>query len=233
MGTVSFYNGTTLLNTTPATVTAGQALMTTNALPLGQLNLTAVYNSNLDFVTSTSSPIDVNNTSPDFSITASPVTQTVIPTQSVSYTLTLTPQNPTFAYPVSLSVSGLPSGVSAVYSPASISAGASTSQVTLTLSADSSAKLGREPLGPLYLPPQTALALLPMAFLLNRRFRKRCAKLSGKLMLFVLLALAMAGAITVCGGGGFFAHKTVNYTVTVTAISGPNTHTATVNLTVK
>jgi hypothetical protein len=231
-GTVSFYNGTTLLNNTPATLTGGVATLNTSSLPVGALSLTAVYSGNIDFVGSTSPQVDIGNISPDFTIAASPAAQTVIPNQSVQYTLTLTPVNPTFVYPVSLSVDGLPSGVTAVFSPSSIAAGAAQAQVTLTLSASATARLESAPRVLHSLPLPAALALLPLPFLFNRRFRRRCAGIFGRWMMLFLLALATAGAVCGCGGG-FFGHKTQSYTVTVTAVSGPNTHSSAVTLTVQ
>jgi len=44
---------------------------------------------------------------------------------------------------------------------------------------------------------------------------------------------AAAVALTACGGGGFFSHTTESYTVTVTAVSGADTHTVDVTLTVQ
>jgi hypothetical protein len=52
-------------------------------------------------------------------------------------------------------------------------------------------------------------------------------------MLIALLVVAAAGTIIGCGGGGYFGHSTQSYTVTVTAVSGPDTHTADVTLTVE
>jgi hypothetical protein len=232
-GTVSFYNGTTLLNTTPATVTNGSASIATSSLPLGSLNLFAVYSGNTDFVTSTSATTTVTNISPDFSISASPSQLWIVPSQSVNYSLTLTPVNSTFVYPVSLSASGLPNGVTASFSPSSITTGASSTQVTMTLSASSSAKLERAPRGMHGLPWQTSLALLPLPLAFSRRFRRRCSRLSGKWIVLALLALVMAGTFTGCGGAGFFTHPQQSYTVTVTAVCGSNTHTSTVMLTVE
>jgi len=48
-----------------------------------------------------------------------------------------------------------------------------------------------------------------------------------------LLALATASALVSCGGGGFFSHATQTYTVTITAVSGPDTHTTNVALTMQ
>ena len=55
-------------------------------------------------------------TVPDFSLGASPATQTVVLGKSVSYTVTVTPSGG-FAGAVALSVSGLPSGATAAFSP--------------------------------------------------------------------------------------------------------------------
>jgi hypothetical protein len=64
--------------------------------------------------------------------------------------------------------------------------------------------------------------------------RKTSQKLarSGR-VLIAMLALAAASALVSCGGGGFFSHATQTYTVTVTAVSGPDTHSTNVTLTVQ
>ena len=53
---------------------------------------------------------------PDFSLSASPTTQTVAPGGSTSYTTTITPSNG-FSGAVALSVDGLPAGASGTFSP--------------------------------------------------------------------------------------------------------------------
>ena len=233
-GTVNFYNGVTLLNSTPAPLSAGVAAISIATLPVGTLSLTAIYSGSTDFLASTSSPVAGQDLSPDFTIATTPATQTVVPTQSVNYTVTLTPVNPTFLYPVSLSASGLPSGVTATFTPSSIATGAGTSAVTLALNANAQASLqrSRQPIQMPGLPAALALLLLPLLF--NQRFRKSCTKLSGKsTLLIALLALAVVSAISGCGGGGFFGQSPAAYTVTVTAVSGPATHSSTVTLTVQ
>jgi len=232
-GTVSFYNGTALLNSTPAALTGGVATLTTSSLPVGALSLTAVYSGNIDFVASTSSALAVTGLSPDFAISASPAQQFAVPSQTVGYTLTLTPVNSTFVYPVSLSVSGVPSGVTAVFSPPSIAAGAGPTRVTMILNVSSAAKLQRELHPTLGLAWQTSLALLPLPLVFSRRFRRRCARFSDKWLILLLLALAMVGAASGCGGSGYFSHPQQSYTVTVTAVCGPSAHTSNVTLTVE
>jgi len=233
-GTVNFFNGTRQLNPSPVALSNGVAALTVTSLPTGALTLTAVYTGNIDFIASASSLVTGSEISPDFGIAASPSTQTVIPTQSVNYTLTLTPINPTFVYPTSLSASGLPSGVTATFTPSSIAAGAGVATSVLTLSASDVAKL--EPANQPFdgLPVSAALSLLILPFALGRRARKAATKLSRAARLSIaLLALAATGVISGCGGGGFFNHTTQSYTVTVTATSGPETHTTSLTLTVQ
>lgn len=233
-GTVNFFSGTTPLNSTPITLSGGVAALTVTSLPVGALSLTAVYSGNIDFTASTSSALAPTGGSPDFTITASPAAHSVLPSQSVNYTITVTPLNSTFINPVTFSASGLPNGVTATFNPTTIASGAGTSTVTMTLSASSLAQLhnDRQPFGGWPSSAALALLFLPLAF--GKRARRTARKLSRTgWTLMLLLGLAAAGAIAGCGGGGFFGHTTQTSTVTITAVSGPDTHTATVTLTVQ
>src|SRR5439155_14508995 len=58
----------------------------------------------------------VVNTPPDFTLSASPSSLSVAPGGSTSYTVTINPTSG-FTGPVSLSVSGLPSGASGSFTP--------------------------------------------------------------------------------------------------------------------
>lgn len=233
-GTVSFFNGAAMLGSTPATLSGGVASLTLSTLPVGALNLVTVYSGDTNFISSTSSTLSGSVISPDFTVAPSPATQTVLPTASAKYTITLTPINPTFVYPVSLSASGLPAGVTATFAPPSIAAGAAVSTSTMTLSASNLVyqRHKTRSLGGMATPAALALLLLPMAF--GRRGRRAAARLSraGR-MLIAVLALLVLSAVTGCGGGGFFSHTTQTYTITVTAVSGPDTHTTDVTLTVQ
>ena len=79
---------------------------------------------------------------PNFFLTSAPASQTVLPGGSAAYTITVNPQNG-FAGSVSLSVSGLPTGAQAVFSPAPITASGSS---TLTITTLSTTPLGTYPL---------------------------------------------------------------------------------------
>jgi uncharacterized membrane protein len=69
---------------------------------------------------------------PDFSLSASPASQTIIVGQSTSYSVTFSPVNG-YSGTVSFMVSGLPAGAGATFTPASLSAaGTTTMSVTTT-----------------------------------------------------------------------------------------------------
>jgi fibronectin type 3 domain-containing protein len=70
---------------------------------------------------------------PDFSLTFSPSTQTVVVGNSTNYTVSVVP-GPNFTGSVSFSASGLPSGASASFNPATITTSGSTT-MTVTTSA--------------------------------------------------------------------------------------------------
>src|SRR5271168_128950 len=76
------------------------------------------------------------SSSPNFTLTASPSSQSITAGSTADYTITVTPQNG-FTGTVSLSVSGEPSGWTPTLSPASVSggSGSSTLQVATTSSA--------------------------------------------------------------------------------------------------
>ena len=74
-------------------------------------------------------------TNPDFSISASPASQTVVPSGAVSYSITVTPSGG-FSGAVTVSVSGLPKGATATFSQTS------TYAWTLTVNTTTSTKMG-------------------------------------------------------------------------------------------
>ena len=74
---------------------------------------------------------------PDFSVSASPASQTVVQGNTASYTVTVTPSGG-FNGPVSLSLSALPAGANATFNPNPIN-GSGTSTLTITTSASTPA----------------------------------------------------------------------------------------------
>lgn len=229
-GTVNFYNGATLLNTSPVALNAGVATLSVNSLAVGAVTLNAVYSGDTDFQGSTSANLSGTVLSPDFTISATPPSQSVLPSQAATYSVSLTPTNATFVYPVSLSVSGLPEGVTATFNPASVAAGAGATTTTLTLTASANAQLQHRAL-PWSAGGASALALFLLPFATGKRTRRTARRLSR--LFVVLLALGVIGVLSGCGAGGYFAHTTTSYPVTITAVSGATTHTTNVTLTVQ
>lgn len=156
-----------------------------------------------------------------------------------TYSLTLTPKTgATFPNAVSFSMTGLPAGATASFSPSSVSAGSGTTTVTLTVqlgatqTAQATKFITRGNL------PALALGLLVLPF---AGMRSACRKLRQKSGLSVPILIAgfvlgtLAG-LSGCGGGGSTTgststtptstSKTYSLTVTATdAVAGSNSST--------
>jgi len=97
------------------------------------------YNSSVSLMAATLSTI---NPSADFSITARPAVQGIIPGASTTYNLTISPGNG-FGQALTLGVSGLPAGATALLSSTSVIA---SGMPTLTISTQPSTPAGQYPL---------------------------------------------------------------------------------------
>ncbi|MEO6925016.1 MAG: choice-of-anchor D domain-containing protein, partial [Bryocella sp.] len=157
-----------------------------------------------------------------FTLTAAPTSQTVSPGGTATYVLSLTPQGGTFANAISLTASGLPTGATATFAPSSVTPGSSVANSTLTIRVPKQlgrvAPLDRSSTVPLF-------ALLGCVLIVTRKRRR----LIGGAMLMLAL-LCILPALIGCGGT---AHAPSNSTITITAISGTQSQTATVSLTVE
>jgi len=157
---------------------------------------------------------------PDFTVAASPASMTVTAGESGTTTVTVTPVNGLDAT-VSFSCSGLPSGASCSFSPASVN----TEDLvpvssTLTVSTSATTATLRRNSSPLL--PGAALAAVLCCF----GWKKR-----GRLQMLLLLAVCGVGLslLNGCGGGS----QPTSYTITVNATSGSLSHSTTFLLTVQ
>jgi sugar lactone lactonase YvrE len=231
-GSVSFYDGTTLLGT--STLAAGVATYTTVNLPVGALSITAVYSGDSNFLALTSSAF-TETVMTAFTVTAPTTPLPVAPGGAVTVNITVPPLGGAFNSVVTLSASGLPPGATATFNPPTVTPGSAGAPSVLTIqlaaltaslpARDLPPNRGRLPLAPV------SLGFVVFGAMLGRKRIPRG--------LVLVLALAGAGIatslLTGCGGG--FANtpptQAGNYTVTVTGTSGALQASTTVTLAVQ
>jgi len=236
-GTVSFYDGTTLLGTSGAN--AGIALLTFTPTVAGTHTLTAVYNGNSSYLTATSTA--VSELVQDFNLTISAsagsvTTATILPGKTATYNLVISPLNAaTFPANITLTVSGLPPGATYTLTPSSIAAGSGPTNLTLTVTAANTLAGGQQHQSPLghYAPFSLALLLLP-GLLLSRKMRSKLGS-TAQLAILMIAGFAAVAGMSGCGvtGAGYFGQPAANYTITVTGAAGSLTHSTSVTLTVQ
>jgi hypothetical protein len=251
-GTVSFLDGTTPLG--QGTLSNGVAALSTSSLTAGSHTITAVYSGDANFIAATSGPL--SETVLDFSLnnvgesggasgSGTSTSQTVTPGGAANYPLSILPTNgTTFPAPITLSLTGLPSGATATIAPSSWTQLSSTTWSfpanvalpTTSLVVQTPSSVARlEPGTELHrtLPPVAlGLLLLPLAGM-RRRLGKTLGRTIFILLLLVAGASAMAG-LSGCGAtSGFFGQPTQTYTMTVTATSGTLSHATTITLTLE
>jgi hypothetical protein len=164
----------------------------------------------------------------DFTVTASPSSAMTTYGGSAQFTISVMATGGTYDSSVSLSASGLPAGATASYSPASVipGSGAANSVLTIQTATLNAANSRTVPLWPVSSP---ALALL--FFAIPRRMREQWSR-RVILALLMLASFSAAAVLIGCGGGFALPRQTTTSTITITAASGSDVHTTTVQLTV-
>lgn len=168
----------------------------------------------------------INLPAPDFTVAASPASFSVTAGQSGTATLSVTPQYG-FNSAVTFACSGLPTGASCSFSPATVTPSGAAASTTLTVATSKTSAALRRNSIPWF--PSSALAALfcCLGYKKRRLF---------PMLLLLAASLAGLGLLNGCGGGssagGSSTSQPTTSTVTVTASSGTLQHTATFTLTV-
>ena len=238
-GNVSFFDGATLLGT--VALAQGTASYTTSSLAIGTHSITAVYAGDANFASSTSSALA--ESVQDYSLTisgsggdSSSTSQTVFPGGTATYSFVLQPSSgTTFPSPITLTLSGVPSGATATITPSTLPAGSSLTNVVLTVRLPQTTAGMQQNNQPLHrqIPPLLwSLLLLPFVGRL-RRARNWPGQTAVVLLMLTGGLIAMTG-LSGCGGNnGFFGQQQKTYAITITATSGTLSHSTTVTLTVQ
>ena len=221
LGTVSFFNGATLLGTSGLNV-SGAATLTFTFTTVGTEKLTAVYSGVPAFATSTSPTVSLDIT-PGFDVTATTTSFTVSQGGAVAIPLNVPPIGGAFNGVVTMSATGLPPGATATFVPPTVTPGAAGAPTMLTIQLKT---INPAPSG-IWVPRNNWPLIPGVCLVLCALFG--LAKARGKIQRRKLrLALAGAGGLGVlliaggCNGGfnGVPITTPGSYTVTVTGTSG-------------
>jgi hypothetical protein len=169
----------------------------------------------------------------DFGLSATPGAQTVASGAAANYNVTVSTTGGSFTNAVTLSVTGLPAGATASFSPTSVTPGSAGGNSTLTIQTAVASAEAQRSLWPMAAPVLALILFVPF-----RRWRKAWPS---KLLLLVAAVASLAGAVSLMGCGGGFAllqatqptQTPKSYVLTITGTSGSDTHSTTVQLTVQ
>ena len=239
-GTVSFYDGATLLGS--SALSSGAATYTTSTLGASVHSISAIYSGDTLFTTISSGLL--TETVEDFTFVpaSGSSSATASAGAKATYVLNFTPTvGTTFVGAISFAVSGLPSGATAVFSPATLQANSAASNITLTIttSSQTAALPASNPLRNRSLPVALGIFLLPFA-VRREGVRRNALRKNGSLpgvkriggWAILLISIVWIAALSGCGGQSpELPAKT--YPLTISASSGNLSQTTTVNLIVQ
>jgi hypothetical protein len=130
-GSVSFFSGTTLLNTITLPSNGG-ATLNTNFATLGASTITAVYSGDGNFITSTSSAVSETTVVSGFTVSATPTALTIKSGASGTLALTLTPTG-NFQGASTFACTGLPAAATCTFAPSTVNFAGNNAAVTTQL----------------------------------------------------------------------------------------------------
>ncbi|WP_158615358.1 MBG domain-containing protein [Acidipila sp. EB88] len=237
-GTVSFYNGATLLRTVTLN-SGGIAQLSTQLASASTASITAKYSGDQNFQPSASGSTEVAEAAQSFTFTnAGASSYTVAANAAATYNFALAPVYGAYPQAVTFTVTGLPDGATATFTPQTVAADAEATTIGMTIKTVRAAKttaanqgsssgLGRFGAGL----AGSGMALAAVLLLPVRNRRRLLHSLHGKTLAWVLVLSGMAAGL--CGCGLTFTTAPRPYTLTVTATSGTQQRSQVVTLTVQ
>jgi hypothetical protein len=225
-GNATFYNGTTSLGSSPLSA-AGTVSMTTSFAAVGTYNITAVYDGDADFTSSTSTVFKETIVAGDFSISVNPGAASLYTGVSTAIQVSVTSLQG-FNQPLALTCSGLPANATCSFSLDSLPEGHGAANLVIQTAAPHEAGAGSV--------SGSAGVLGALTLLLLPGLRRRRGLLAG--LTAVLLAIGVGMGMAGCGspkitGGTPPGTYQVAVTATTTGTGTALTHSAVVTLTVK
>jgi hypothetical protein len=232
-GTVTFLDGSTSIGTGTLN-SSGTATLSVNNLTVGSHTITASYAGDANYAAVKAPLTEVVE---DFSIAAGAATMATISRgASATYTFTFNPVAPATTFPsaLTLSAAGGPAGSTYTLSPTTITSGAGSTLVTLTVAVPSNSgslrSTPRRPEAPLSLPFTLAAIVMPLACRPGK-----ASKWSRGIPSLLLIAAgipALASLIGCSGGSSATTGQPQTYTITVSGTAGALSHSIFVTLTV-
>lgn len=224
-GSVTFYDGSTSLGSSQLSA-AGTASVTTSFSAVGIHNITAVYDGDSDFTSSTSAVFKETIVAGDFSISVNPGAASVYTGVSTAIQVSVTSLQG-FNQPLALTCSGLPANATCSFSPDSLPEGHGAANLVIQTAAPHEAGAGSV--------SGSAGVLGALMLLLLPGLRRRRGLLAG--LTAVLLAIGVGMGMAGCGspkitGGTPPGTYQVAVTATTTGTGTALTHSAVVTLTV-
>jgi hypothetical protein len=202
-GSVSFSAGSTSLGT--ATLTNGVATLQTSFAAAGSYATTATYQGDQNNSASTSSAVTIVIAAPDFTVTATPPSGSIMPGQTATFTFTVTPVGG-YAGTVKFSCGALPAQAACSFSPASATpSGGSPASSTLTVTTGAAvAMLNPDRHSGPSLPPWIPAGGLAIAGVMGFAFAPRTIERWNRqlrLLSWGLLLASISLSVLGCGGG--------------------------------
>jgi hypothetical protein len=240
-GSATFLDGQTQIGTSP--ISAGTSSFTSTSLPAGTHSITATYSGDAIYAESTSTPVSITVSTaptPDYSLSISGLSLTVVQGSSGSLTITATPKNG-FKQTLALTCSGLPAGASCNFNPQNVNLSSGPVSTIVTVQAPSAAQSAILLNEPFSGSRNAALCILAMllAGIVGASGNKRSARGNVRLVQTMLASAFFASLLVDAGCAGLSSSQNppaqpAPYVVTVTAsAANAPTHTQQFTLYVK